>query len=265
MRYTFIYNISDERDDGMLDGYPLRKYDWKDWILMIISSSLVLQVVFSVGMVNVGSIVRSILSDIPVTKGLLEQLIFSGTVYGTLASLPITLLIIYWRKIPLFNRRQLTKKQSFIIRGLTKSDWKFLLKYIPTSYILYTIGQEVLAYFVGSSEPVNQLAIESLFDYIPLWQMFLMIVVVAPIAEELLFRGILLFPGEKLKTNWLRVLISAVLFGLVHNPTDILSLYTYVGMGLIFSYASKRTETIEAAMVYHFLNNLLGFLAVLFL
>lgn len=247
----------------MLDGYPLRKYDWKDWVLMIISSSLVLQVVFSMGMVNVGPIVMSVLSDIPITREILEQFIFSGTVYGTLASLPITLLIVYWRKIPLFNRRQLTKEQSFIIRGLTKSDWKFLLKYIPTSFILYTLGQVILSQFLGASEPVNQLAVESLFDYIPLWQMFLMIVVVAPITEELLFRGILLFPGDHLKTTWLRVLISAVLFGLVHNPTDLLSLYTYVGMGFIFSYASKRTETVEAAMVYHFLNNLLGFLAVL--
>jgi membrane protease YdiL (CAAX protease family) len=248
----------------MLDGYPLRKYDWKDWVLMIISSSLVLQVVFSMGMVNVGPVVMSVLSDIPITREILEQFLFSGTVYGTLASLPITLLIVYWRKIPLFNRRQLTKEQSFIIRGLTKSDWKFLLKYIPTSYFLYTIGQVVLAYFLGASEPVNQIAVESLFDYIPLWQMFLMIVVVAPITEELLFRGILLFPGEHLQTTWLRVLISAVLFGFVHNPTDILSLYTYVGMGLIFSYASKRTESIEAAIVYHFLNNLIGFLAILF-
>lgn len=247
----------------MLDGYPLRKYDWKDWVLMIISSSLVLQVVFSMGMVNVGPIVMSVFSDISITREMLEQFLFSGTVYGTLASLPITLLIVYWRKIPLFNRRQLTKEQSFIIRGLTKSDWKFLLKYIPTSFILYTIGQVVLSQFLGASEPVNQLAVESLFDYIPLWQMFLMIVVVAPITEELLFRGILLFPGDHLKTTWLRVLISAVLFGLVHNPTDLLSLYTYVGMGFIFSYASKRTETVEAAMVYHFLNNLLGFLAVL--
>jgi membrane protease YdiL (CAAX protease family) len=247
----------------MLDGYPLRKYDWKDWVLMIISSSLVLQVVFSMGMVNVGPVVMSVLSDIPITREILEQFLFSGTVYGTLASLPITLLIVYWRKIPLFNRRQLTKEQSFIIRGLTKSDWKFLLKYIPTSFILYTLGQVILSQFLGASEPVNQLAVESLFDYIPLWQMFLMIVVVAPITEELLFRGILLFPGDHLKTTWLRVLISAVLFGLVHNPTDLLSLYTYVGMGFIFSYASKRTETVEAAMVYHFLNNLLGFLAVL--
>ena len=247
----------------MLDGYSLRKYDWKDWVLIIISSSLVLQVLFSLLIVNFGPIFMRIVSSSPLTYEVFEQYVFLGIVYGTIGSLPLTLWIIYRRKIPLINRRQLTKEQSFIIRGLTKKDWKFLLKYIPSSYFIYMMGQIMLAYFLGSSEPVNQMAVESLFDYVPHWQMFIMIVIVAPIAEELLFRGILLFPGDHLKTTWLRVLISAVLFGLVHNPTDLLSLYTYVGMGFIFSYASKRTETVEAAMVFHFLNNLLGFLAVL--
>lgn len=90
-----------------------------------------------------------------------------------------------------------------------------------------------------------------------------MIVVVAPIAEELLFRGIILFPGNRLETSWTRTIISALLFGLIHGPTDVYSFYTYVGMGFIFSYAAKKTQTVEAAMVYHFLNNLLGFIVIM--
>ncbi len=75
--------------------------------------------------------------------------------------------------------------------------------------------------FFGEMEAVNQDAIVLLFDYIPVWVMFIMIVIVAPIAEEVLFRGIMVFPGDKLDTTWLRVIISAVLFGLIHSPTDI--------------------------------------------
>src|SRR5690625_835226 len=131
-----------------------------------------------------------IVSSSPLHYEIFEKYVFLGIVYGTIRSLPLTLWIIYRRKIPLINRRQLTKEQSFIIRGLTKKDWKFLLKYIPSSYFIYMMGQIMLAYFLGSSEPVNQMAVESLFDYVPHWQMFIMIVIVAPIAEELLFRGI---------------------------------------------------------------------------
>ena len=172
-------------------------------------------------------------------------------------------MVIHWRKIPIFNRKQLSKSEWFIVPGLSKKDWSFLVKYIPISFVLYTTGNVIMTLIFGEMEAVNQDAIVSLFDYIPIGLMFIMIVIVAPIAEEVLFRGILLFPGNKLDTTWLRVIISAVLFGLIHSPTDIQSLYTYVGMGIMFSYAAKKTQSVEAAIVYHFLNNLLAFTALL--
>lgn len=242
----------------MLDGYPLKKNSWKDWLLMAVTSSLALQFIF-------GFIVLIVVPKFSV--GITDDELFlwnvHGTVYGTIASLPLTLLVIHWRKIPLFNRNRLSKEESSFIRGISKKDWKFLAKYIPISYILYIVGAVIITSLFGESEPINQIAVESLFDYIPLWQIFIMVVIVAPVAEELLFRGILLFPGDQQDTTWLRVLISALLFGLVHNPTDILSFYTYVGMGFIFAYAAKRTGSIEAAIFYHFLNNLFAFLQIL--
>lgn len=244
----------------MLKGYSLRDYTWKDWLLMALSSSLMLQVIVTLG--------ATIMSDFNAMdyETMLEEITrvsINGTVYGTLISLPLTMMVIQWRKIPLINRRQVNIRDSFILPGLKKEDWKFLLKYIPLSYVLYTLGSMIVAHFFGATEAVNQLAVESLFDYIPAGVMFLMIVVVAPIAEELLFRGIILFPGNRLETSWTRTIISALLFGLVHGPTDVYSFYTYVGMGFIFSYAAKKTQTVEAAMVYHFLNNLLGFIVIM--
>jgi len=243
----------------MLDGYSLRKYGWKDWLFMILTSSLVLQIILTF---ILSPIVVSNADEI--TNELIVQISVYGTIFGTIASLPLTLLVVYWLKIPLFNRRQLSKDDSFIVRGLTKADWKFLAKYIPLSYILYRIGDSIVAYFFGATVPANQAAVESLFGYIPVWVLFIMMVVVAPIVEELLFRGVMLFPGHRLNTTWVRTIVSAVLFGLIHAPTDIYSAYTYIGMGFIFAYASKRTQSIEAAMVYHFLNNLVGFIAILY-
>ena len=241
----------------MLEGYPMRKYNWKDWLFMILSSSLVLQIVavfvlsFSTNLL-VGEINPEILTKISI----------HGTIYGTIVSLPITLLVVYWLKIPLFNRKGLGKRKSFILRGLTKEDWSFLVKYIPISYLLYLLGNVLVVFLFGESEAANQVAVESLFGYVPVWVMFVMVVIVAPVAEELLFRGLILFPGDHLDTTWVRTIISAILFGLIHGPTDVTTAYTYIGMGFIFSYAAKRTRTIEAAIVYHFLNNLLGFIII---
>lgn len=241
----------------MLDGYPLRKYDWKDWVLMGLSSSLFLQVAAVIALSYfIGLFMTTYSPDI------LVSISINGTVFGTLLSLPLTLLVVYLRKIPIFNRKQLSKEESFIIRGLTKEDWSFLVKYIPFSYVLYMVGSSVVAYLFGASEAANQIAVESLFDTIPVWAMFLMIVVVAPIVEELLFRGMFLFKGDRLDTTWTRLLISAILFGLIHRPSDVYTAYTYIGMGLMFSYASKRTQSVESAIIYHFLNNLVGFLVI---
>lgn len=241
----------------MLDGYSLRKYNWKDWVLMGLSSSLFLQVAAVIGFSYfIGLYTTTYSPDTLVTISV------NGTVWGTILSLPLTLLVVYFRKIPIFNRKQLSKEESFIIRGMAKEDWVFLIKYIPFSYVLYIIGSSVMAYLFGASEATNQVAVESLFGLIPVWVMFLMIVVVAPIVEELLFRGMFLFQGDRLDTTWVRVTISAVLFGLIHNPSDIYTAYTYIGMGLMFSYAAKRTQSVESAIIYHFLNNLVGFLVI---
>ena len=242
----------------MLDGFPLRKYDWKDWLFMIITSSLFLQIIG--GFILTFSVMYAVEF---VTMDMLIETSIYATVYGTILSLPLTLWVVYRQKIPLFNRKQLSKEESFIFRGMTKKDWKFLLVYNPTSYIVYLLGGMVVGYFFGISEAANQVAVESLFGFIPPWVLFIMIVIVAPIGEELLFRGLMLFPGDRLETSWLRVILSAILFGAIHGPTDIYSAYTYIGMGLIFAVASKYTRSVETGMIYHFLNNLVGFIAIM--
>ncbi len=244
----------------MLKGYPLRDYTWKDWILMILTSGLALQFIIA--------FLAAMMVDVDPnnTEALMAQMArisINAAVYGTLLSLPLSLWVIYSRKIPIFNRKKLSKSEWFIVPGLTKKDWSFLAKYIPISFIIYTSGNVIMTLIFGETEAVNQEAIESMFGFIPVWVLFLMIVIVAPIAEEVLFRGIMLFPGKQLDTTWVRVIISAILFGLIHSPTNIPALYSYVGMGVIFSYASKKTQSVEAAIVYHFLNNLLAFSAIL--
>lgn len=249
----------------MFEGYPLRKFTIKEGFSIIITSSLVLQLLvtrFSLGVVHF--LPEKLLLLLQIEAQGTVQLVYSAAVLGTVISLPLTLLVIYKNKIPFFNRKHLKKEESFLIRGLTKADWKFLLSYIPLSFLFFNIGYSLIVRFFGEGEALNQLAVESMFNYLPTWQIFLMTVIVAPIVEEVLFRGLILFSGGKQSPSWFRLIISSLLFGLVHSPTNIASLYTYVGMGFLFAYAAKRTNSLEAPIVYHFLNNLLGFIGILF-
>ena len=56
------------------------------------------------------------------------------------------------------------------------------------------------------------------------------------------------------------ILVSSILFALVHTPTDIGSFVIYWGMGLALSWVYLRTGRFEAAVLTHFIWNVLGIL-----
>lgn len=240
---------------------PARRLTFGDYLVTFFSTNVALQII--------GTIIYVLFNLNRLAREGLTFLLNTSTdlaIYMTLLSLPVMLGVIYWRKIPLFNRKQLLPKESAFLPGLTKKDWKFLGVYIPVSYVLYRVGGILVEKWFGEGgTPVNQQAIEQMAQQTPLWVLFLMIVIVAPVVEELFFRAMIMFGKPKVEPGWFVTIISAVIFGLIHTPTDIPSAYAYIGMGLIFAIAAKKTNSVEASMVYHFLNNLLGFIAIAYM
>lgn len=230
-----------------LKGFPLRKLNGKDHLWMWALSPLVLQMLIPQLMIEV-------------TRGNVgQEQVILGAAIGSVISLPILFYVIVKRKIPIVNR----KKRPLFSFGLSKKDWLFLLWYIPVAMIVFSLGAQVVYNIFGEPEAVNQQAVESMATIVPLWLMFIMVVISAPLVEEWLFRGLLLFHNPTKEVSWFWVIVSAVLFGLVHTPTDIASAYTYMGMGLMFGYAVKHTGSVEAAVVFHFINNALAFTQLL--
>lgn len=89
-------------------------------------------------------------------------------------------------------------------------------------------------------------------------------IVVAPILEEILFRGIFM--------NWffvnnslVSVILSGIVFGYVHAPfspgTDWIYALSKVLLGIILAAVYARTKNIKANITVHFLNNFLAILA----
>lgn len=77
--------------------------------------------------------------------------------------------------------------------------------------------------------------------------------IVAPVAEELLFRGIIL-PAC---LQWVRptgaIIVSSVLFALLHNQGGVF--ITLFILGLLAGYFAWKNNSIWPAVVLHFLNN----------
>lgn len=94
-------------------------------------------------------------------------------------------------------------------------------------------------------------------------------ILTAPLAEEILFRGVI-FQGLRTGSGFLRsALNSSLLFALVHVPYWILSgsqpglaLPTNLAgvfiLGVVFCWLLERSRSLWAPIVYHVLNNLVG-------
>lgn len=92
---------------------------------------------------------------------------------------------------------------------------------------------------------------------------FITLVIIAPVAEEALFRGYLL--GKLIKTVpvWLAVLITSLLFGFVHvglsdNPAWNLGLDTFA-LSLILCLLRLQTKSIWAPILVHMTKNGIAF------
>lgn len=254
-----------ENEMNIFEGYPLRKILKREQALMWLLSPLALQLILGI-IVPILLIATNpdIVTRLSKTE-LLEAMAPMLNVVGSVASiLPLFILplVIIGRKIPLINRKQLSRDEWKVIPGLNTQDWNFLAWYIPVSFILLNVGSTLLSMVFENSEAINQQAIEDLVGVTPVWVMFLMVVIAAPIVEEWLFRGLILFRQDSLDATWVSVIVSSVIFGLVHVPTNIPSAFTYIGMGFMFAYAAKRTRSIEASTFYHMLNNFIGFIAL---
>jgi membrane protease YdiL (CAAX protease family) len=87
-------------------------------------------------------------------------------------------------------------------------------------------------------------------------QLVLVAVVVAPLAEELFFRGLLLGAARRVSgLAWPAILLSAAAFGIVHlpQPQNVVPLTT---MGIILGYVRLRYDSVWVCVLIHALFNL---------
>lgn len=88
----------------------------------------------------------------------------------------------------------------------------------------------------------------------PLLSVFLTILLLAPLGEEILFRGILLnvFRTERAWTYWSGVVIVSLIFGAVHSQYQNLStIIEMVALSVIFAWARLRSGGLALPVLLH--------------
>ena len=83
--------------------------------------------------------------------------------------------------------------------------------------------------------------------------------IVGPVAEEVLFRGLMLTALKKNMPSWIAIIISSVIFGIMHgNPIGII--YA-TAMGILMGWIFHRTGSILASCIFHIVYNTVSLFA----
>ena len=100
----------------------------------------------------------------------------------------------------------------------------------------------------------NQSQINDLVQNSSLISSFFLLVLIAPICEEILCRGVIpkkLFRG---KEN-VGYIVGAIIFALLHLPTNLPSLLIYGGMSTVLSWTAYKTQRLEMSILLHMIVN----------
>lgn len=139
----------------------------------------------------------------------------------------------------------------------TWQAWKTVLIGLVVLTVVKYIGGIILLLENGiGANTENQAALEQL-GMSPLL-LVVLTAIAAPIVEETVMRGLIL--GRTFNNSYFGVIISSLLFGLLHMPTNIGSWVIYGGMGLVLAVVYHKTQKLEYTIAIHFINNALGVL-----
>lgn len=112
---------------------------------------------------------------------------------------------------------------------------------------------------IGETTTANQETIQGISSVAPQLAMGLLIVVVAPLGEEIICRAViprLIFKGYE-KIGYL---VGAVVFAYLHTPSNLGSWVIYGGMSLILTWVAYRYKRVEYSILLHFTMNAFAFL-----
>ena len=118
-------------------------------------------------------------------------------------------------------------------------------------YIVTRIGAMVMM-MEGVSNSTNQATIENI--HMNPFVLITFTVIMAPIVEELVFRGILM--GRVFNPDSIvGLILSSLLFGLVHTPNSIGVWIVYAGMGFALGTVYRKFQKLEYCIIAHMINN----------
>ncbi len=141
-------------------------------------------------------------------------------------------------------------RQAFTRLGFVSFRAGEAAKWIGIGILSYFAFAIVYAIIFGAPEQDDIAG-----DFGPIGIQILLIVILAPFAEEICFRG-MLFGGLRTRLPfWAAALGAGLFFGLLHYTTGPSAVPSLVALGVIFALVYEKTRSIWPAIIMHVINN----------
>lgn len=171
-----------------------------------------------------------------------------------------------WQFLKLF-------RSNFAAIGLTKPRWRdvgYGLLAVPFYYLFYVITVSVVNYLVPSFN-INQaqeIGFKNVQGVLPLLITFVSLVIIPPIAEEIMARGFLYSSLKKAMRIIPAALLTSLLFAMAHlpmggdaGPLYVAAVDTFI-LSLVLVYLREKTGSLTASITLHAFKNGVAFMAL---
>ena len=172
----------------------------------------------------------------------------SGLLVGALSIVVLIVFIIGARK---------TQLATFNLSFFKAKDLARLVLSYLVIFATNLLGSLLLR-LTNEATTNNQSILNGLVQNSSLISTFFLLVLIAPICEEILCRGIIpkkIFRGKEK----LGFIVGAIVFALLHMPTNLPSVIIYGGMSTVLTWTAYRTERLEMSILLHMILNGIAF------
>ena len=135
-----------------------------------------------------------------------------------------------------------------------KGDGKRISLGILGMFLISILGTALLRWLNGEVTTANQASLIEEFQRGNGILLPIMLGVLAPVVEEIIFRGILPLKIFKGYEGW-GYIVGGLLFALFHGPTNIVSFVIYAVSSVILTLLAYRTRRLEVSIAVHMINN----------
>lgn len=172
----------------------------------------------------------------------------SGLLVGALSIVVLIVFIIGARK---------TQLATFNLSFFKAKDLARLVLSYLVIFATNLLGSLLLR-LTNEATTNNQSILNGLVQNSSLISTFFLLVLIAPICEEILCRGIIpkkIFRGKEK----LGFIVGAIVFTLLHMPTNLPSVIIYGGMSTVLTWTAYKTERLEMSILLHMILNGIAF------